>query len=261
MGKRIKDTTISEQTKFEPKLRLLVDKMDSDAGIYPWWQAKNMQLKHLGNTYFQGSTNNSTWHDKVVSSDAYIRFSSDAGLNWRDLSTKNVREDTNLYFTESRVLGISDVANAITATHVHTNWDVLQNIIDSGDGLSFLNNAGEYTYIPSSGLATPQTIAYSATPIQDFNLGNNSAITLTGDVTTYTLSNVISGGGGEIAVIQDGTGGYGIAAFAHTGLTVYYINNTIPIAANINSGANAHTILSYKRIGSYLYITFGKFGI
>ena len=89
MGKRIKDTDIIEQTQFEPKLRLLVDKTDADVG-FPWMQAKNIQLKYLGNAYFQGSTNNSTWHDNIAAIDSYIRFTTDGGVNWRDFSTKNV---------------------------------------------------------------------------------------------------------------------------------------------------------------------------
>jgi len=98
MGKRIKDTNLLEQTSFSPSLRLLVDKMDADPGL-DWLQARSMQLKYLGNTYFQGSTNNVNWHDGIVPADTYIQFTTDGGTNWRALSTANIREVTNLYFT------------------------------------------------------------------------------------------------------------------------------------------------------------------
>jgi len=143
MGKRIKDITLAEQTFFSPSLRLLVDKMDADPGS-DWLQAKNIQLKYLGNTYFQGSTNNVNWHDDITTLDTYIRFTTDGGITWKDLSTKNVREDTNLYFTEARVLGISDVDDAIINSHTHVNKYLLDNLINSGDGNSFLSNNGTY---------------------------------------------------------------------------------------------------------------------
>ena len=144
MGKRIKDTSISEQVGFSPTLRLLVDKMDADPG-YDWLQAKNMQLKYLGNTYFQGSTNNTNWHDNITSLDSYIRFCTDGGLTWKDLSTDTVREGSaNLYFTEARVLAATGVASTIAASHSHTNKTLLDNLIDNGDGSSFLANDGTY---------------------------------------------------------------------------------------------------------------------
>lgn len=104
-----------------------------------------------------------------------------------------------------------------------------------------------------------QTITYSATPTHNWSSGNNATITLTGDVTTYTLSNVPDGGTGDIRILQNATGGYGIAAVAHTGLTVDYIDGLAPTAANINSAANGVTYMSYKRVGSYLAISYASF--
>lgn len=112
----------------------------------------------------------------------------------------------------------------------------------------------------ASSTAPPQTITYSATPTQDFTSGATGVITLTGNVTTYTLSNIPDNGTGGIIIIQDGTGGYGIADIVHTGLGVNYINGVAPTAANINSVANGHTVLNYWRVGNYLYVTFGNFG-
>lgn len=149
MGKRINDPTITEQTSFSPLLRLLVDKMDSDPGD-DWLQARNISLKYLGNTYFQGSNNNVNWHDIIAPNDDYIRFSTDGGTNWRDLTTGAVREGSNLYFTEQRVLDITEIDNALTISHSHSNLTALDNIIDNGDGNSFLANNGTYKNLTGS---------------------------------------------------------------------------------------------------------------
>lgn len=108
-------------------------------------------------------------------------------------------------------------------------------------------------------LPTAQIVTYSATPTQDYLSGNNATITLTGNITTYTISNVPDGGQGDIVVVQNATGGYGISSFASTGLTVKYINNTPPTSANINSSANGVSVVSYHRVGTYLLITYGSF--
>jgi len=104
-----------------------------------------------------------------------------------------------------------------------------------------------------------QTIASSATPTHNHATKANADITLDRDVTLYTLTNVPDGGKGTIAVIQNGTGGFGIAAVAHAGLTVLYLAGLAPIAANINSLPNGHNIIYYERIGLFLYISFGYF--
>lgn len=110
--------------------------------------------------------------------------------------------------------------------------------------------------IPENNSTPSQTIAYSATPTHNWFFGNNAIITLTGNVTTYTLSNVLDGAEGDISVIQDEDGGYGIQAIAHAGLTVkYQTNGLAPTAENINSEPAGHTIITYKRIGLFLYIT------
>ncbi len=143
MGKRINDPTVTEQTSFSPLLRLLVDKMDADPGD-DWLQARNISLKYLGNTYFQGSNNNVNWHDNIVAADTYIRFSSNGGTDWRDLTTGAVREGSNLYFTEQRVLDITEIDNALNIAHEHTNFIALENIINNGTGDSFLTDDGTY---------------------------------------------------------------------------------------------------------------------
>lgn len=49
-------------------------------------------------------------------------------------------------------------------------------------------------------------ITYSATPTLDFNMFINASITLTGNITSITASNMKAGQAGMIRLIQDGTG-------------------------------------------------------
>ena len=113
----------------------------------------------------------------------------------------------------------------------------------------------------STGTDTPQTIAYSATPAHDYSIGRNAEITLTGNVTSYTLQNVAQGSGGTIEIIQNATGGFGILAFLHTALTVVYLGGQSAIAANINAEANGKTLLNYYRskTSNLLYVSFAAF--
>jgi len=104
-----------------------------------------------------------------------------------------------------------------------------------------------------------QTVTYSSTPTMNTSSGINGSITLTGNVTTFTLSNLADGRTGDIVVIQNATGGYGISAFAASGLTVKYLNAQPPTAAYINSAANAVSVVSYKRVGSYLFINYAGY--
>ncbi len=142
-GARIKDIT-GEQTLFQDDLVLLVDRVDTGSG--DWLQARKLELSLLGNTYYQGSSNGITWHDEILSSDTYIRFTTDGGTTWINLDTDIVREGSNnLYFTEARVLGTTGVQDAVDNSHTHDNKTLLDNLISSGDGNSFLSNDGSYT--------------------------------------------------------------------------------------------------------------------
>jgi len=111
-----------------------------------------------------------------------------------------------------------------------------------------------------SGFNTERITVFNATnSITDYSKTRNSEITLTGDVTTYTIENLPDESDGTIIIIQDGTGGYGIAAIASTGLTTLYIGGLAPVAANINSAASGKTVLSFKRNGTNLFVTYGSF--
>lgn len=61
--------------------------------------------------------------------------------------------------------------------------------------------------VPASVIYTSETTTtFGATTTFDFNTFINTAVTLTGNITTQTLSNVTAGKGGSITFIQDGTG-------------------------------------------------------
>lgn len=107
----------------------------------------------------------------------------------------------------------------------------------------------------------PQTIEFSTTPTMDYNTSANGIITLSDDVTEFTLENVPNGSGGNIIIIQDGIGGFGITSFIHSGTSILYLGGGTAIAENINSIADGHTILRYDRLGDYVYISFAPFDV
>lgn len=120
---------------------------------------------------------------------------------------------------------------------------------------SYSTNEGSTTPV----IQTPQVIEFSTTPTMDYNTSANGIITLTDDVTSFTLENVPDGGGGNIVIIQDSTGGFGITSFVHSGTSILYLGGGTAIAANINSAIDGHTILRYDRLGNYIYISFAPF--
>jgi hypothetical protein len=170
-----------------------------------------------------------------------------------DRSTRDVSLLGTIQATTAKLTNLSD---GYIPYHV-SDTSGLANSIMSQSG-SVISVAGKVTAENFQGAAT-QVITYSATPTMNWNSGNNGQITLTGHVTTLTLSNVPDGGTGSIAVVQNGTGGYGVNAIAHTGLTVKYLDNNPPTAANINSAANGLSVVSYQRLGSYLIINYAGY--
>lgn len=143
----------------------------------------------------------------------------------------------------------ADITGNLPVTNLNSGTSASSSTFWRGDGT---------WATPAGGIITPQTITYSTTPTMDYTSGENGVITLTGDVTTFSLSNVPDGGSGTINVVQNATGGYGIITFAHTGLTINLLNGKEATAININSGSNEETPISYIRLGSTLYIAFSS---
>ena len=105
---------------------------------------------------------------------------------------------------------------------------------------------------------TPQVIN-AALPVMNYETSFNGIITLTEDIANIMLENVPDGGGGNIVIIEDEIGGWGIDEIRHSGLTVMYLGAGLPTADNINSVAEGHTILRYDRLGNFLYVSFAPF--
>ena len=83
MGKRIADPSIASTTfttAVSNNGKLAVDWLDLVTNNI---EAKNIDIKLLGNTRVQGSADGSTgWTDTVLSSHPYIRISTDGGTQW-----------------------------------------------------------------------------------------------------------------------------------------------------------------------------------
>lgn len=134
----------------------------------------------------------------------------------------------------------------------------------NGQVMAIVNDVPTFTTpIASTNITTQMftggNISHNATN------GINSLVVLTSVCSTYTLSNVKDGEQGDIAVKQNATGGYGINSIVQSGLTTIYpdINNDNvgdpPNAANINSGADRWSVVSFHRVNNYLFITYGNY--
>jgi hypothetical protein len=91
---------------------------------------------------------------------------------------------------------------------------------------------------PSVIYQAPTTTTFGTTTTFDFSTFNDSAVTLTGNITTMTLTNVTSGKAGTIAFVQDATGSR-TAVFS----TIFkFAAGAVP---SLTTTANAVDILSY----------------
>lgn len=113
--------------------------------------------------------------------------------------------------------------------------------IASGDLASSANYlAGTASKLVNSGVIYQGevTVTYGTTTTFDFSLFNNAVVTLTGNITTMTLSNVTAGKSGSITFIQDGTGSR-TSVFS---TTFKFAGGTVP---TLTTTANAIDILDY----------------
>lgn len=241
MGKRINSTLLSQQTSFDPTLKLLVD-------YTGWLQAKAMEIKLLGNTYFTGSSDGSTYVNELTNSHTYFRLSTDGGTTWINLTTDKLREgSTNLYYTEARVNSNTNVAANTSARHTHTNKTLLDSIINSGAGTQFLADDGTYkTVSPSTtflGLTdTPSSYSSQQLKYVRVNSGETGLefanIDLSGYVTTSQSTPQTIGSTGnrltklwatDITVTNSITGNI-------TGNAATVTNATLTTALTVNTG-------------------------
>jgi hypothetical protein len=101
--------------------------------------------------------------------------------------------------------------------------------------------AAANTVVPTNIIYPPEvTITYGATTTIDFDTLINGVVTLTGNITTLTLSNVRAGKAGTIRFIQDATGSRTWPAGGNTILK--YAGGTLP---SLSTTANAVDVLVY----------------
>lgn len=160
-----------------------------------------------------------------------------------------------------------------------------RNLVGLTDRLAIIKPNGEINFVANGTDGQIMTIVNNlpmfANPVattnittQQFTGGNishnayngiNALVVLTSTCSTYTLSNVKDGEQGDILVFQNSTGGYGINSIVQSGLTTVYpdTNNDDvgdpPNAANINSGANRKSTISFHRVNNYLLVTYGNY--
>jgi len=133
------------------------------------------------------------------------------------------------------VSGNVSATGTVTASNIPTN--ILQQIFDSGTGLTqrtafncmagikCTDNAG--TARTDVRLGTLTTVTFSATPIFDASAASTFKLTLTGNVTSSTLTNAVAGEPLAFEICQDATGGRTFIPPANVQGWV-----TIPIGAN-----------------------------
>lgn len=146
----------------------------------------------------------------------------------------------------------------------HSSTGEIIKVTNGSDGqvLKMVSGVPAFANIDGGG---SQNITSTTNTNANYNTAPNIILTMTTNITNLTFSNIPDGAQGDILVIENSTGGYGITNIIQSGLTSVYPDpdgdNTgnKPVSANINSAANRKTIISYHRIGSYLNITYGNF--
>jgi hypothetical protein len=81
-----------------------------------------------------------------------------------------------------------------------------------------------------------QTIPWSSSITHDYNNGQDAYVFLTGNVNSYTLTNVPEAGEGEIVIVQDGIGGWGISNILLSGVSTLYVDD-LELTTTSNSGS------------------------
>jgi hypothetical protein len=135
------------------------------------------------------------------------------------------------------------VSNLFTATGLVTYADLATAALATQ---SQYFSAAANTIVPTNIIYTAeQTTTFGATTTFDFSTFINTAVTLTANITTQTLSNVKAGQAGQIRFIQDGSG-------SHT--TVWnsifkFSGGTTP---TLSTAANAIDVLFYSCVSTSL---------
>ncbi len=138
---------------------------------------------------------------------------------------------------DSITVGVTNVAGGSTTNILYNNAGKV--------GEYSLSTANQYNCATAGSIVQPSVVyqaetvtAYATTINFDFCTFKNTAVTLTGDITTMTLSNVVAGKAGMITFIQDGAGN-------HTTVWDSKLKFTGGVTPTLTATADAVDILTY----------------
>lgn len=147
----------------------------------------------------------------------------ESGLSARTKINIAIQDVVGEDFSTISVTELSDVTNAGSGQIITSGERTdLGTALQPGDNVSALTNDAGYTDLTGDKTFTDnvtidgqarggnQTVSFTATPAFDFDNGNVQQITLTSDITSWTISNELAAGSYLIYFIQDGVGGHDI---------------------------------------------------
>jgi hypothetical protein len=135
------------------------------------------------------------------------------------------------------------VHNALTATGLVTYADMASAALATSS--QYIAGTAS-TLVPSNVAYTAETTTtYGATTTFDFSTFINTAVTLTGNITTMSAANVKAGQAGQIRFIQDGTG-------SRTTVWNSVFKFADGVTPTLSTGANDVDVLFYSCVSSSL---------
>ncbi|MEP6826457.1 MAG: hypothetical protein ABJA10_00115 [Aestuariivirga sp.] len=153
------------------------------------------------------------------------------------VNSNNLSEVTNAATARTNINAASLGANTIVGNQTITGIvTVTGNVTASGD----TTIGGQ---IRGNGVMSvkEQTVTYAATIALDPTIGADAVVTMTGGMAVNPIVNQINivGAGGQLRLIQDGTGGRAV-----TWDTTFVMSNGM--SPSISTAANAETVFNYK---------------
>lgn len=204
--------------------------------------------------------------DDGITPDASIFVNKTTTINNKDLNsnisltTSDISEGTNLYYTDARVNANSNVAANTSARHTHNNINLLNNLTASGDGTQYLANDGTYKTVSGGGgnlgytaenVANKATSIMEAPPVDHTQYPSALAVVnLCNDMydTFETACNALDAAKTNKSIYYNNLSAYtltnGTAAQSIFGKTVILGENTLyrfRAVYHIGTGATSHT--------------------
>lgn len=109
---------------------------------------------------------------------------------------------------DSITVGVTNVAGGVTTNILYNNAGKVGEYALATKAQMYAATAADKIVTPSVIYPTETTTTYGATTTFDFSTFKNTKVTLTGDITTQTLTNIVEGKAGMITFIQDGSGNH-----------------------------------------------------